>query len=318
MLLKPLTDALGLVQERIKNFEREFTNNESQTRLSLVDPVLTVLGWDPQDPSSVRVEYPVRQRNRNTRADYALLASNQKPIAFVEAKSYGTDLGLAQDQLFEYGTGESVPYAIATNGANWAVYKRERQGADLLFKQLLAVSIINQRPTLAAIKLLSLWKGLLKSQTSIDQIAPALSKLIDDDRPLPPPPPPPNSFKLSNPPDVSHRKPTGLLFPDGTQKQISKWNSVLEETTKWLLVNKRLTVDMPWKATPKSNRNTLQQSEIYNKHGTKIKAQIRISAKLFLLTNYDAQSICSITAKLLDDCGVQTSKVSVILAQHGE
>lgn len=31
MLLKPLTDALGLVQERIKNFEREFTNNESQT-----------------------------------------------------------------------------------------------------------------------------------------------------------------------------------------------------------------------------------------------------------------------------------------------
>ncbi|MXZ26105.1 MAG: hypothetical protein F4Y80_14870, partial [Caldilineaceae bacterium SB0665_bin_21] len=81
--------------------------------MSLVDPVLTVLGWDPQDPSSVRVEYPVRQRNRNTRADYALLASNQKPIAFVEAKSYGTDLGLAQDQLFEYGTGESVPYAIA-------------------------------------------------------------------------------------------------------------------------------------------------------------------------------------------------------------
>ena len=47
MLLEPLTDALALVRDRITNFEREFTNNEQQTRLSLVDPVLTALGWDP-------------------------------------------------------------------------------------------------------------------------------------------------------------------------------------------------------------------------------------------------------------------------------
>ena len=177
MLLKPLIDALVLVRDRIKNFEREFTSNEAQTRLSLVDPVLTALGWDPQDPSVVRVEFPVRQRSRNNKADYALLDSQQKPIAFVEAKSLGTDLGLAQDQLFEYGSGEAVPYAIATNGAHWAVYKRERQGTDLLFKQLLAISIADQPSTLVAIKLLSMWRELLTSQSSIDQIAPALSTL---------------------------------------------------------------------------------------------------------------------------------------------
>ena len=316
MLFNPLTDALALVSDRIKNFEREFTNNEQQTRLSLVDPVLKALGWDPQDPTTVKVEYLVRQRNRNnTRVDYALLASQHEPVAFVEAKKLGTDLGPAHHQLFEYAVGKSVPYAIATNGADWAVYKQEQSGTDFSSKRLLAVSIPDQSPTVAAIKLLPLWKGLLTSQSSIDQIAPALDNLIDDERP-PPPSPPTNSFKLSNPPDVSHRKPTGLLLPDGTKKQISKWSSVLEETAKWLLANNILTVDIPWKANSNSSRHTLQQSEIYNKHGAKIKSQIQISTKLFLLTNYDAQSICKVTAKLLDDCSVQTSKVSVILARH--
>ncbi len=87
MLLAPLTETMGLVRDRIQEFEREFSNNELQTRLSLVDPVLKALGWDPQNPSVVRVEFPVRQRNRNTKADYALLDSMQAPIAFVEAKS---------------------------------------------------------------------------------------------------------------------------------------------------------------------------------------------------------------------------------------
>ena len=171
-------------------------------------------------------------------------------------KSYGTDLGrLAQDQLFEYGTGESVPYAIATEWCELGrLQARHRQGADLLFKQLLAVSITNQRPTLVAVKLLSLWKGLLTSQSSIDQIAPALSKLIDDTSATKTAKVSTSTTKLiqiEQPTrNVSHRKPTGLFLPDGTQKQISKWNSVLEETTKWLLVNKRLTVDMPLEGNP--------------------------------------------------------------------
>ena len=158
MLFEPLTEALKLVQNRIKKFEREFTNNEQQTRLSLVDPVLRALRWDPQDPTVVKVEYPVRQRNRNnTKADYALLDSGTTPVAFVEAKKLGTELGSAQDQLFEYTAGQSVPYAIATNGANWVVYKREQQDTGVSIQQLLEVSIPDLSPTMAAIKLLPLW-----------------------------------------------------------------------------------------------------------------------------------------------------------------
>lgn len=349
MLLKPLTDALALVRDRIKNFEREFTNNETQTRLSLVDPVLKALDWDPEDPTTVKVEYPVRQRNRNNiRVDYALLDSKQEPVAFVEAKKMGTDLGPAQLQLFEYAVGESVPYAIATNGVTWTVFKKENEATRVSIDVLLEVSLLDQSPTLAAIKLLSLWKGLLTSPTSIDLIAPALnsleskpSKHANQAGQLPTMGPPleetevsttgtkshnlnvsgerpatnkDDSFNLDDPPDVSHRKPVELLLPDGTRRQIYKWSSLLREVTQWLLATNILTVDIPWKAKPNSNRNTLQQSAIYNKHGMKIKQQVQIDQNLFLLTNYDARTICNTAAKLLTDCGVRSSTVTVILA----
>ncbi len=352
MLLKPLTDALALVRDRIKNFAREFTNNETQTRLSLVDPVLKALDWNPEDPTTVRVEYPVRQRNRNNiRVDYALLDSKHEPVAFVEAKKLGNDLGDAHLQLFEYAVGKSVPYAIATNGAAWTVFKKENEATRVSIDVLLEVSLLDQSPTLTAIKLLSLWKGLLTSQNSIDQIAPALSLL--ESKPLKHanqavqlPNTEPltdeaeasitgtkshnlnvsgdksatnkgNSFNLNDPPDVSHRKPVELLLPDGTRRQIYKWSSLLREVAQWLLATNILTVDIPWKTKPNSNRNTLQQSAICNKYGVKIKQQVQLDRNLFLLTNYDSRAICNTAAKLLTDCGVQSSKVTVILAARG-
>lgn len=349
MLLELLTDALALVHGRIKSFEREFANNESQTRLSLVDPVLKALGWDPQDPSLVKVEYPVRQRNRrHTRVDYALLDLNDEPIAFVEAKKLGTDLGRAHHQLFEYGTGESVPYAIATNGANWAVYKQEQTGTDFSSKQLLVVSITNQPSTLVAIKLLSLWRGLLTSQSSIDQIAPALNtlemhpfesktaRILDAEtttgnyrRQLVPVPELATSdastlarpdrysdetFALSDPPDITGRSPNKLVLPDDTTAQINTWSSLLKEIVQWLLATNQLIVAIPWRENPNSKRNILQTTPIYNRKGTIIKQQSEIVSGLFLLTNHNAHGNCQIAAKLLDDCGIQSSQVKVTLA----
>lgn len=353
MLLKPLTDALGLVQERIKSFEREFANNESQTRLSLVDPVLKALGWNPQDPTIVRVEYPVRQRNRSAQAkvDYALLDSQREPVAFVEAKKLGTGLGLAHHQLFEYAVGKSVPYAIATNGADWSIFKQEQTGTDFHSKQLLAVSILEHSPTVTAIKLLSLWRGLLTSQSSIDRIAPALdtlethpiksntarsfdarattghghgqpvpvlahamseaSTLTRLDR---------NSdatFTLSNPPDITGRSPDILVLPDGTPVHINTWSSLLKEIVRWLLATNQLNVAIPWHENPNSNRNVLQASTIYNRKGARIKQQVEITPGLFLLTNHNAQGNCQIAAKLLDDCGIQSSQAKVTLAPMG-
>ena len=339
-----------LVHDRIKNFERGVYEQRSTDRLSLVDPVLTALEWDPRDPSAVRVEFPVRQRNRNNKVDYALLDSQQNPIAFVEAKRLGTDLGLAQDQLFEYGTGESVPYAIATDGVNWAVHKRERQGANLLFKQLLAVSIADQPSTMVAVKLLSLWRGLLTSRSSIDQIAPALHSLEtapfesetvktlntksapggDEERIEPEygtreQPLQGNgvevsdtTFALSNPPDVSGKKPVKLTLPNETTKSIMSWSgkgsSMLVEIVRWLLNTDQLNVALPWNEEDDTHkRNILDKSELINRKGNK-KWQVRIKSDLFLLIDHDAKSSVYIAAKLLTDCRINSSEVKVTLA----
>ncbi len=346
MLLAPLTETMGLVRDRIQEFEREFSNNELQTRLSLVDPVLKALGWDPQNPSVVRVEFPVRQRNRNTKADYALLDSMQAPIAFVEAKSLKTDLGTAQDQLFEYAVGKSVPYAIATNGADWTIFKKENKETGVSIDVLLKVSIPDQSSTLAAIKLLSLWRGLLTSQSSIDRIAPALNTLathpfkpetvrtlniktatsgnkertelergtreqplqVNEDTSSD------KTFALSNPPDITGRSPARLVLADGTTVRINTWSSLLKEIVQWLLTTTRLNVDIPWRENPNSKRNILQATPIHNRKGAIIKQQTEIVPGLFLLTNHNAQGNCQIAAKLLDDCRIPSSQVTVTLA----
>ena len=346
MLLKPLTDALALVSDRIKNFEREFTNNEQQTRLSLVDPVLKALGWDPQDPTTVKVEYQVRQRNRNNiRVDYALLDSKQEPVAFVEAKKLGTDLGPAQLQLFEYAVGKSVPYAIATNGADWSIYKQEQTGTDFHAKRLLMVAIPDQSPTVTAVKLLSLWRGLLTSQSSIDQIAPALDTLetqlpkpetasvltsrtaTEEDyrQPVPRPVSPKplvhettvdhsvEAFTLRDPPDVTHRKPARLTLPGGMSRQIGSWKSLLEEVVTWLYDTNQLKVNMPWPGIPNSTRNILQNTKILYKDGTEYTQQVEIKPDLFLQLKLGSVAICEHIAKLLTDCEIDSSEVSVTL-----
>lgn len=336
MLLKPLTDALTLVSDRIKNFEREFTNNETQTRLSLVDPVLTALGWNPQDPSTVRVEFSVRQRNRSAKVDYALLEPNQTPIALVEAKKLGTDLGDAHLQLFEYAVGKAVPYLIATNGADWAVYKWEQHSAGMGFSKLLAVSITDQPSILVAIKLLSMWRELLTSQSSIDQIAPALSTLkAHHPKPataitqntgypegnareeLAPSLDGQLTFTLSNPPaTITGRKPALLSLPGEVAIQIKNWSSLLIEATWWLLKSDRLNIQIPWKENPTSKRYVLQSTPVYSSRGMRIKQQKEIKSDLYLLYNFDATGICKIAAKLLDECGIHSSEVKVTLAQQ--
>ncbi|MDE0671755.1 MAG: type I restriction enzyme HsdR N-terminal domain-containing protein [Caldilineaceae bacterium] len=324
MLLEPLTDVLALVRDRIKNFEREFTNNETQTRLSLVDPVLKALGWDPQDPTMVKVEYPVHQRNRNsTRVDYALLDSTREPIAFVEAKNLGNDLRDAHLQLFEYAVGKSVPYVIATNGAAWNVYKKENEATRVSIDVLLEVSLLDQSPTLAAIKLLSLWKGLLTSQTSIDQIAPALDDLdaVTSTNGKDPVPPPPNgdsrsTESLFTAPDAvaNGLKLHELILPDKTKVECRTFSSMLTSIVAWLHRTNRLNVELPWNPNVTSYRAVLN-SVPYHPNMNPMKSPKKIYNKLYLDTNHDRYDLCKFSTALLEQCGQNPRLVRVLLAR---
>ena len=61
-------------------------NNEQQTKNSLVEPYIRLLGFDTSDARAVRVEYQTATVRAADRVDYALMVE-ERPIVFVEAKS---------------------------------------------------------------------------------------------------------------------------------------------------------------------------------------------------------------------------------------
>ena len=62
--------------------------HEYQTRYTLIDPILTSLGWDISDVNQVEVEYETDWR----RVDYALLENpDGGPAIVVEAKPQSTE-----------------------------------------------------------------------------------------------------------------------------------------------------------------------------------------------------------------------------------
>ena len=93
MLLEPLASTIGTLKERIQTHGSALRENETRTRMALIDPLLTALGWDVFNPTLVLPEYTAG----GGRADYALLGPDDKPVALIEAKKLGEALRAAPD-----------------------------------------------------------------------------------------------------------------------------------------------------------------------------------------------------------------------------
>ena len=81
MPLDDVVTVIETIQQRIRDHGNTLRQNETRTRMALIDPLLTALGWDVADPGLVTGEYDLSGQ----RADYALLNSSGNPSAFVEA-----------------------------------------------------------------------------------------------------------------------------------------------------------------------------------------------------------------------------------------
>ncbi len=99
-------------------FRENLEGNEVQTRASLIDPMLRVLGWNVGDPAEVALE---TGRGVGV-ADYVLKDRNTGlPLVMVEAKSLNSDLGTARGQVSNYCYAEGVEAAIVTDGDDWVL-----------------------------------------------------------------------------------------------------------------------------------------------------------------------------------------------------
>ena len=78
MLLDDLVIVIETLKERIVSHGSALQENEIRTRVALIDPLLTVLGWDVANPGIVLPEYRVGSGANAGRADYALLVLQRR------------------------------------------------------------------------------------------------------------------------------------------------------------------------------------------------------------------------------------------------
>ena len=238
MGLDDLVARIELMQARIRSHKAALRENETRTRMALIDPLMHALGWDVSDPGVVTPEYKVS----GGWADYALLRPDGQPAATVEAKKLGDSLASHRMQMLNYANAAGIDYAGLTDGDHWELYNVFKP-VRLEEKRILEVSITDDPAHESALKLLLLWRPNLESGQPVAARAPILGEAQSGEQP-PPPPPPPDWIALSKynlPPGT--QCPAAIRFWDGSERTLSHWNEILTLTVEKLYTAGLLTVD---------------------------------------------------------------------------
>ena len=175
MLLDDLVRVIELLKERIVTHGASLRENETRTRMALIDPLLQALGWDVSNPEMVTPEYSVGA----SRADYALLTPTGNPSALVEAKKLDESLAAHRMQMLNYANAAGIPHAGLTDGNHWEMYTVFDQ-APIEQRRILDVSIANTPSHEVALKLLLLWRRNLASGQPVTANEPVLIAPLDD------------------------------------------------------------------------------------------------------------------------------------------
>ncbi len=235
-MLDDLIAVIETIQNRIREHGHSLRENETRTRMALIDPLLTVLGWNVADPEVVTPEYSVSGRW----ADYALLISDGHPAATVEAKKLGEALEPHRMQMLNYSNASGIQYAGLTDGNHWELYEVFKQ-APLNDRRMLDVSIANTPPHESALKLLILWRPNLASGEPVSANEPMFTAQEAAPDPQPTdiqepvtvsPPPTSNEGGMTLAtffPKSGEKFPPEIRLPDGVIGQIRYQNQLLKE-----------------------------------------------------------------------------------------
>lgn len=236
-MLDDLVSVIETLQRRIHDHGPTLRENETRTRLALIDPLLTALGWDVSDPSLVTPEYNVSGRW----ADYALLRPDGQPAATVEAKKLGESLGPHRMQMLNYSNASGVEYAGLTDGDHWELYEvfQRRQLED---RRILDIRIGDTPVHECALQLLLLWRPNLATGQPVKANPPVLGRTTESEptepmpvRPDPLPEPDPESgwVALSSY-QTGAGMPNAIRLPDGIEHGMGKWVDLPVRIASWL------------------------------------------------------------------------------------
>ena len=249
MLLDELVGVIETLQTRIGKHGDTLRQNETRTRMALIDPLLQALGWDVADPGLVTPEYDVIDQ----RVDYALLAPGGQPAATVEAKKLGEPLAAHLMQMLNYSNAAGITYAGLTDGNQWELYEVFKQGT-LEDRRLLNLRILDTPAHECALKLLLLWQPNLASGMPVAASEPVLASALTETltqtetaiNPLTPVPPSGDgwtSLREIQPVNNQKWRPSAIRLPDGSERQINLWWHVPREVSEYLVGIGKLTRD---------------------------------------------------------------------------
>ena len=319
-MLDELVGVIEALKSRIKKHREVLQGSEAQTRMSLIDPLLKVLGWETADPALVRPEYHLGAG----RADYVLLDSNEKELAIIEAKRLGERLsGQHREQAIVYAHRRGVRFPILTNGNDWEVYDQSDfvPNVSIEDRPLLNVSIADTDSAKCALQFLLLWRPNLASGQPIEASEPILGTV--------PPAPPATSAPIQNPvqnapapPDVGWvslkdfiatpgTTPPKLRFPGGDELQPSNWRGLLIEVAEWLIRDGVLTQDRCPVTVGKNAAYSMVNLQPKHPNGKDFYASHPLSNGLFLAPHANASNIVHKCRAIIEHLGKDPTTVHV-------
>ena len=233
MLLTPLVEKIEELHRIIRGERDTVGSHELRTRVVLIDPILRMVGWAPEDPQAVVVEYATG----TGRADYALLGENARPAALLEAKALGSRLEAHTRQIVGYATETGIGFAGITDGDRWMLYDVFRP-VPMEDKRVMDVKLTRDEPLAAAVDLLA---GLTRPRLPPLQTAggrgQAPGQAKDHGRTAP-------SGEwttiaaLEEPPDIEAG--AELRFPDGKTWEAQSWQHAVGRVAEWLVTSGKL------------------------------------------------------------------------------
>ncbi len=248
-MLDELIAVIETLKSRIEAHRAILSANETRTRGSLIDPLLTALGWDTADPSRVTLEYDIHGK----RADYGLLAADGSALVFLEAKRLGESLSNHRSQITAYASEVGIRFPALTNGDQWEVFDNSKL-VPIAERRILNISVAQDPTPQVALQFLLLWRSSINSGNPQPPTMPILD-FSHDTSPQP-------QSSLPEPAEVSPGKdkwskldefrtadlkgkpaPTAIRFPDGTESPISAWATVLVKVAEYLVRTNTLTKD---------------------------------------------------------------------------
>ena len=158
-MLDDLLEVIETLKGRMTNHGPILRDSKTRTRIALIHPVLTVLGWNVSDPALVLPEYDFAGHMAN----YALLDGTNNPIATLQAEKLGEHMRFYTSLTMH--TPPGIRYAGRTDGDRWELYET-RKSSQQAPRAILVTSIANTPAHETALKLLTIWRPNLQHRST--------------------------------------------------------------------------------------------------------------------------------------------------------